>query len=42
MFAFLPLLLDADRKAKETARRGDILELAPSLIKVHWDDAVQT
>jgi hypothetical protein len=28
-------------KAKETARRGDILELAPSLIKAHWDDAVE-
>jgi hypothetical protein len=27
-------------KAKETARRGEILELAPNLIKVHWDDAV--
>ena len=28
-------------KAKETARRGEILELAPNVIKVHWDDAVE-
>jgi hypothetical protein len=28
-------------KAKETARRGDILELAPNIIKAHWDDAVE-
>jgi hypothetical protein len=27
-------------KAKETARRGDILELEPSVIDAHWDDAV--
>jgi hypothetical protein len=27
-------------KSKETARRGEILELAPTTIKTHWDDAV--
>ena len=27
-------------KAKETARRGEILELAPTVIKDHWNDAV--